>query len=255
MHHSCFMLFALGVTRVVANMWNCTSSMGGCTANCCSPNYADLQCCSDDECHGTTPRGKIIQGACRAVDYCDGGPPVMWNRCVVDQCETDNDCLYHEACLGGGGNAYGAKGCYPSTCKIDADCTAGPSGKCLVFQEAGGFTNCAGPSARACAYSNSTCGEAPCPNGGVCYWDGKPTCGPPPRPPLPTPSTPPPQPSPPTPPPPTPKPKIGYDCLPRDCCKVCTQCCNTTLANLGPDACSACAHENCPHNSTIAIAM
>jgi hypothetical protein len=182
MYHSRIMFFALSVTRVTATngMWNCTSSMGGCTADtgCCSPD-SDLRCCSDEECHGTTPRGRIVQGACMGgwITIAIG----VRLLCGIDvlltdaQLMSDDDCLYNEACRRGGGDAFFALGCYPSNCKIDADCTSGPSGKCMVFGSEG-FRDCAGPSARACAYSNSSCGEAPCPDGGVCYWNAKPAC-------------------------------------------------------------------------------
>jgi hypothetical protein len=84
--------------------------------------------------------------------YCGGVMPVPQNQCGVDQC-TDGSCGKGQVCALAGSFAYKVRGCMPSACLLDTDCTAAAGGKCETVDD----PCCNSPMGLYCVYPGTGC--------------------------------------------------------------------------------------------------
>jgi hypothetical protein len=101
--------------------------------------------------------------------YCYGG--TQGGQCVstTDACTSDAMCGVDEICAPRGAFYSVARACVLVFCKTDADCTASPGGRCIVFPDV--FTCQVLP---ACVYPGGCTGsrdESPECDGGTCHLD------------------------------------------------------------------------------------
>ena len=57
--------------------------------------------------------------------------PPTHNRCVDDECSSDDDCPAPSVCTSA--DPFGIRRCLPAACTSDADCTERPGGVCRFF--------------------------------------------------------------------------------------------------------------------------
>jgi hypothetical protein len=120
-----------------------------------TPPAIAVDCASAlDQCCATKP---CANGeACYAgplVPVCSGMAQEPYNRCAMDQCSQDADCVASQICAPAGTLGMKIRTCVAARCKLDADCTAAPGGVCAPVAEP-----CCGTSAGlACVYPSGGC--------------------------------------------------------------------------------------------------
>ena len=132
----------------------------------CQIDYPEASSCLDpsiDECCTTAD---CAFGSCYAtpiVPFCGGAEQQPFNVCVADQCADDAACGAGSICAPAGTLARKVRACAPASCKVNADCTAEPSGVCAPVVD----PCCGYPAGLHCVYPGGCRSNTDCP-GGYC---------------------------------------------------------------------------------------
>lgn len=133
-------------------------------ATTCHPQGQMDECCKTSDCKA---------GACydsKNLPFC-GGAQQLINRCMVDECQSDQDCGAHsnpsQICAPAGAFGWPVKRCTIVYCKTDADCTVQAGGHCEPIDN----ICCSTPQGVACVYPGG------CKNDKACGSNGSQHCG------------------------------------------------------------------------------
>jgi hypothetical protein len=104
--------------------WTCIAPVE--PANGPSINPGKDECTNSDECDPGC--------GCYYVEQFMG-PVIVYNACICDECESDEDCDYpqDQICLPGGAFGNPKNSCFYTECKVHSDCAQGEEGACIPY--------------------------------------------------------------------------------------------------------------------------